>query len=117
MLSGRSLCAKLISRPEESYQLWCVVCDLEISCMRMPWPNGAVAPKTNICFIVSFSFLFSVSFIGYVDRRVVRYLIADSLCSGGWRELLGMIMSVAVSFIYSYMLNIILSSLEIEISR
>jgi hypothetical protein len=76
---------------------------------------GAVAPKTNICFIVPFSFLFLVSFIGYVDRRLVRYLIAASLCFGGWQESLGMIMSVAVSFLY--MLNIILlSSLEIEIS-
>jgi hypothetical protein len=30
VLSGRSLCDELITRPEESYQLWCVVvCDLE----------------------------------------------------------------------------------------
>jgi len=32
MLSGRGLCDKLITRPEESYRLWCVVvCDLETS--------------------------------------------------------------------------------------
>jgi len=30
VLSGRGLCDELISRPEESYGLWCVVaCDLE----------------------------------------------------------------------------------------
>jgi hypothetical protein len=30
VLSGRGLCDELITRPEESYQLWCVVvCDLE----------------------------------------------------------------------------------------
>jgi hypothetical protein len=30
MLSDRGLCDELITRPEESYQLWCVVvCDLE----------------------------------------------------------------------------------------
>ena len=30
MLSGRGLCDDLITRPEESYRLWCVVvCDLE----------------------------------------------------------------------------------------
>ena len=30
VLSGRGLCDKLITRPEESYLLWCVVvCDLE----------------------------------------------------------------------------------------
>ena len=61
VLSGRSLCNNVITRPEESYRLWCVVVrDLETSCMRRPWPTGAAAPKTNICFIVSFHFLFSV---------------------------------------------------------
>jgi hypothetical protein len=30
LLSGRSLCDELITGPEESYRLWCVlVCDLE----------------------------------------------------------------------------------------
>ena len=30
MLSGRGLCDELITHPEESYRLWCVVvCDLE----------------------------------------------------------------------------------------
>jgi len=37
MLSGRSLCDELITRPEESYRLWCVVvCGLETSRMRGP---------------------------------------------------------------------------------
>ena len=39
VLSGRGLCDALITRPEESYGLWCVVvCDLETSRMRRPWP-------------------------------------------------------------------------------
>jgi hypothetical protein len=29
VLSGRGLCDELITCPEESYRLWCVVCDLE----------------------------------------------------------------------------------------
>ena len=29
MLSGRGLCDELITHPEESYRMWCVVCDLE----------------------------------------------------------------------------------------
>jgi len=30
VLSGRGLCDEMITRPEESYRLWCVVvCDLE----------------------------------------------------------------------------------------
>jgi len=39
MLAGRGLGDGLITRPEESYRLWCVVvCDLETSRMRRPWP-------------------------------------------------------------------------------
>jgi len=36
-LSGRGLCDELITRPEESYRLWCVVCDLETSGMGAPY--------------------------------------------------------------------------------
>jgi len=44
VFSSRSLRDELISRPEESYRLWCVVvCDLETSWLR----RHAVAPKTN----------------------------------------------------------------------
>ena len=39
VLSGRGLCDELITRPEESYRLWCVVvCDIGTSIMRRPWP-------------------------------------------------------------------------------
>jgi len=37
-LSGRGLCDELITRPEESYLLWCVVVyDLETSRMGAPY--------------------------------------------------------------------------------
>jgi len=52
VLSGRGLCDKLIIRPEKSYRLWrVVVCDLETSWMRSPWPTGDCRAKneqTNI---------------------------------------------------------------------
>jgi len=42
VLSGRGLSDELITRPEESYRLCCVVvCDLEISSMRKPWTTGS----------------------------------------------------------------------------
>ena len=52
MLSGRGLCIGLITHPEESYRLWCVVvCDLESS-----WGGsdpleggGALAPRPKKC--------------------------------------------------------------------
>ena len=48
MLSGRGLCDELITRPEESYRLWCVVvCDLETSKMRRPWPTLGSSAKEN----------------------------------------------------------------------
>jgi len=38
VLSGRCLCDELITRPEESYRLWCVVvCDLETSRICAPY--------------------------------------------------------------------------------
>jgi len=41
VLLVRGLCDKLITRREESHRLWCVVvCDLETSWMRRPWPWG-----------------------------------------------------------------------------
>jgi len=36
-LSGRGLCDELITRPEESFRLWCVVCDLETSRIGAPY--------------------------------------------------------------------------------
>jgi len=37
-LSGRGLCDELITRPEESYRLWCViVCDLETARIGAPY--------------------------------------------------------------------------------
>jgi hypothetical protein len=53
VLSGRVLCDELITRPEESYRLWCVVvCDLETSWMRRPWPTGGCCAKLKkILFI------------------------------------------------------------------
>ena len=49
MLSRRDLCDGLITRPEESWQLRCVVvCDLETAWTRRLWPtDGAFAPKTK----------------------------------------------------------------------
>ena len=45
-LSGRGLRDGLITRPEESYRRWCaVVCDIETSWMRRPWPTGGCRAK------------------------------------------------------------------------
>jgi hypothetical protein len=53
VLSGRGFCDELITRPEESYRLWCVVvCDLETSWMRGPGPTGGCCAKKKITVIL-----------------------------------------------------------------
>jgi len=55
VLSGRGLCDELITRREESYRRWCVVvCDLETSRMRRPWPALDIYRKSSEqCFVRS----------------------------------------------------------------
>jgi hypothetical protein len=46
VLSGRGLCFRLITRPEDSYKLCCVVvCDLETSLMRRSQPTEGCCAK------------------------------------------------------------------------
>jgi hypothetical protein len=48
VLSGRGLCDELITLPEESHRVWCVVvCDLETLWMRRPWPTGGCRNKNK----------------------------------------------------------------------
>ena len=48
MLSGRGLCDELITRPEESYRLWCVVvCDVETSRMGAPYTYDISSLRVN----------------------------------------------------------------------
>jgi len=56
-LSGRGLCDELITRPEESYPLWCVVvCVLETSRMGAPYiyDISHLRVKHTVCLILSF---------------------------------------------------------------
>jgi len=48
-LSGRGLCDELITRPEESYRLWCVVvCDLETSRIGAPYIYDISNQRVNV---------------------------------------------------------------------
>ena len=57
MLSGSGLCDELITRPEESYRLWCVdVCDLETTKILVneeeaKATRGAIAPRGEKWFL------------------------------------------------------------------
>jgi len=55
-LSGRGLCDELITRPEESYRLCCVVvCDLETSIIGAPYicdiSNLRVKHHVSVCLM------------------------------------------------------------------
>jgi hypothetical protein len=54
VLSVRDLCDELITCPEESYRLCIVVCDLETSKIRRPWPalgRSAIGGKNIVVFL------------------------------------------------------------------
>jgi len=54
VLSGRGLCDELITRPEESYRLCCVVvCDLETSRIGVPYIYiyDISSLRVNVCRI------------------------------------------------------------------
>ena len=60
VLSGKRLCDELITRPEESCRLWCVVvCDLETSRMRRPLPAGGCCAKKK-------SFRYRLTLVGFL---------------------------------------------------
>jgi len=55
-LSGRGLCDELITRPEESYRLCCVVvCDLETSRMGAPYTYDINRLRVNVISIYAIS--------------------------------------------------------------
>jgi len=52
VLSGRGLCNELITRPEESYRLCCVVvCDLETSRMGAPYIYDISRLRVNVVWL------------------------------------------------------------------
>jgi len=56
VLSGRGLCDELITLPEESYRLCCVVvCDLETSRMGAPYIYDICRLRVNTVKILNFS--------------------------------------------------------------
>ena len=63
-LSGRGLCDELITRPEESYRLWCVVCDLEkqTSRMRRPRPTRELSRQEKKNWEISKT-------VGYIIKK------------------------------------------------
>jgi hypothetical protein len=70
VLLGRGLCEELITRPEESYQLWgVIVCYLVISWMCWPWPTGGLLRKKKN-LILDLSSVWSVLLITIILHQL-----------------------------------------------
>ena len=68
MLSGRGLCDELITRPEESYRLCCVVvCDLETLRIGAPYIYDISNLRVKILEAVSNGIVVRV--VNYVPRQ------------------------------------------------
>jgi hypothetical protein len=65
VLSGRGLCDELITRPEESHRLCCVVCDLETSRIGAPYIYDISNLRVNTLRTGSFK-LFKHPFPGFL---------------------------------------------------
>ena len=73
MLSGRGLCDELITRPEESYGLWCVgVCDLETSRMGAPYIYDISSLRVNI---KDLKFCKSDQLLSLHHKKLYRYFL------------------------------------------
>jgi len=78
VLSSRGLCDELITCPEESYRLWCVVmCDQENSQMRRPWSTGGgggCSCDKKICIffcIVGYLPCYCIMYFGEFTFRII----------------------------------------------
>jgi hypothetical protein len=85
VLSGKGLCDELITRPDKSYRLWCVVvCDLENSWRRRLYPALSRSAKKKKLF--QYKLLYKCRRqCQYTDRWA--YLVVR-LRNGRWMRLL-----------------------------
>jgi len=69
-LSGRGLCDGLITRPEESYRMCCVVvCDLETSRIGAPYIYNVRLLRVNTLYKVFTLRLFASVSYRYISKR------------------------------------------------
>ena len=84
MLSGRGLCVWLITRPDESYRLWCVVvCDLENSIMIKPRSSlgrSATGQKIHVTTLNSFRRVY-IAAAFYCSCILLQYVKLHSYCT------------------------------------
>jgi hypothetical protein len=85
VLSGRGLCDELITRPEESCRLWCVVvCDLEISSIRsLRHTGGCRAKNKQTRSLLAYELTQHLHHISSI-RIIFPYFVIEILYMCGW---------------------------------
>jgi len=79
-LSGRGLCDELITRPEESYRLWCVVvCDLETSRICAPYIYDISNLRVN--FFPLFTFLYVIYLLPIGNKSMTCFFLTKRVPS------------------------------------
>jgi hypothetical protein len=105
VLSGRGLCDKLITRPEESYRLWCVcVWPWSLDNEGSPGPLEAVAPWKRKCRI-------------RCSRWHLRYMLSNWTASGVSRSLIRTLFTTQESPVRPYMAGWQFPASELQSSR
>jgi hypothetical protein len=82
VLSGRAVCDELITCPEESYRLWCVVvCDLEDSWMRRLCPiRGLLHQKQTVSLLTITPYLIVMWLLPLKDYRILCTMNGNFVC-------------------------------------
>ena len=94
VFSGTGLCDGLITRPEESYRLWCVcVCDREASWMRRSWPTGWVggccAMKKKIELYSEWLAKSLYKWVNFISRNIGEVIEMGVCLCLKWAHILG----------------------------
>jgi hypothetical protein len=90
VLSGRGLCDEQVTRPDESYRLWCVfVCDLETSWMRGSCPTGGGGCRAQKKWLLYWDRLESSGQVATPIKCCMQLLVtneerASLMISAGW---------------------------------
>jgi len=90
VLSGRGLCDELITRPEESYRLCCVVvCDLETSRMGAPYiyDISHLRVKHMLCYFITVNGNVLINQILCTTIQLLSFGPKGDKVTGEWRKL------------------------------
>jgi len=83
VFSGRGVCDELITRPEDSHRLWCVVCGLENTSLvneeEGQGPIGCIAPKKKIFNLLKPNDIYICRTAALTSRRYILNIYSTNI--------------------------------------